>query len=176
MMADRSRTQRVPASRPLPALLLAGALASCGGPQGDPLLGLTCPAPTAAAVASNTYDGLDAPALEAKAEDGDRAAARVLGERYRTGLGVAADPARALAWTRRAAVVENTTTQFIVAPAVGKQPSFTVPINHTTLAAGDPPALVELGQLYSLGLGVPRDAAVARTLIECGRKGQQPWT
>lgn len=180
----------IPASAPalpvpaLAALLLTGALSACGGVQGDPLLALSCPAPTGPVTPSQAYDRLDVPALEGLVKDngvgpgdgpGGRVVARVLGERYRAGRGVPADPAKALAWTRAAAVVETTTTQFIVAPAVGKQPSYTVPLNRRVLTGGDPVALLELGTLYAQGRGVPRDEAVAKVLLECGRKGTQPW-
>ncbi|TWB39215.1 tetratricopeptide repeat protein [Nitrospirillum pindoramense] len=177
----RAPTPPVPA---LAALLLAGALSACGGVRGDPLLALSCPAPTGPVTPSQAYDRLDVAALEGLVKDngvgpgdgpGGRVVARVLGERYRAGRGVPADPAKALAWTRAAAVVETSTTQFIVAPAVGKQPSYTVPLNRTVLTGGDPVALLELGTLYAQGRGVPRDEAVAKVLLECGRKGTQPW-
>ncbi|MEE3625237.1 hypothetical protein UCD39_14775 [Nitrospirillum sp. BR 11752] len=175
---------RAPPFCGLTALLLATGLSACGGVQSDPLLALSCPAPTGPVTPSQAYDRLDVTALEELFKDngvgpgdglGGRVVARVLGERYRAGRGVPADPVKALAWTRAAAVVETTTTQFIVAPTVGKQPSYTVPLNRTALSGGDPVALLELGTLYAQGRGVPRDEAVAKVLLECGRKGTQPW-
>ncbi|TWB13971.1 hypothetical protein FBZ89_11822 [Nitrospirillum amazonense] len=158
--------------RTAPAVVLAMGMAACGGaPQGDPLLTMACPAAGGPVPPSKAYDDLDARALEAKADHGDLAAARVLGERYRAGVDVAVDPVKALAWTRRAAVVEHTTTQFIMAPAVGKQPGYTVPVNQTALSGGDPLALIELGMLYAQGQGVPRSDTIAAALTLCGRQG-----
>ena len=68
-----------------------------------------------------------------------------LADLYLNGLGVAADPAAAALWYRRAA------------------------------EAGDPVAQLNLGDLYARGLGVPRDRVEAVAWLELAARQGKAW-
>lgn len=109
--------------------------------------------------------------LVAAAEQGLAAAQTALGNSYLQGLGVAPDPAQALAWFRRAAAQGN--VQALVAlHRLGARSGRASPRRKlerrqsmqqwiAAAEAGDADTRYHLGQLFELGLGLEQDAAQA---------------
>jgi FOG: TPR repeat, SEL1 subfamily len=73
------------------------------------------------------------------------ATARVMGERYEHGQGTARDPAKAVEWYRKAALIEK----------------------DGIVTAGDGFAMRRLGEMYRDGIGVARDGKRADVLLKC---------
>ncbi len=73
------------------------------------------------------------------------ATARVMGERYEHGEGAARDPAKAVEWYRKAALIEK----------------------DGRVIPGDGFAMRRLGEMYRVGVGVARDEKRADVLLKC---------
>ncbi len=127
---------------------------------------LSCSGPAQSVVPSSKYAGRSETELRSLAQDGDLAAARVLGERYEHGDAVPIDPARAAGWFEQAAFVPPATS-FIAAPKVGNTGGFLVPVTSGVAMPGDALALADLARLYAAGWGVPRDDLKAQKLMSC---------
>jgi hypothetical protein len=159
-----------PALRTLAAVSLAAGLSACRSAPTDPAA-FKCPAsvPAIAMAAPDALADTSPADLERMARDGDAIAARVLGDRYRTGSGVPADPAKARSWYYRAAFVRHSQSAYI--PKVGKYGGFAVPIQGTS-EVSDPIALYRLGALYldgAIGKRTPADLALGRAGVNCAQ-------
>jgi TPR repeat protein len=143
-----------------------------------PLLLSACahsgPAPTAACtpdpsgqppVASAVYQDRTIDELKSLASDGDRAAARVVGERYQRGIGVASDMKMAADWYQRAAFTGPSTMK-VYMPGYGKVSGTTLTVPGPSLP-GDPIAMAHLGWLYIDGDALPFDELRGRELLAC---------
>jgi TPR repeat protein len=115
--------------------------------------------------ASSAYRDKSIDDLKSLAADGDLVAARVVGERYEHGDGVAADPKAAADWYQRAAFTPPTTMP-VYMPGYGKV-SGTVLSIPAPPRPGDPVAMAHLGWLYINGDALPFDEARGRELLAC---------
>lgn len=150
---------------PLLALLLVGCR-----PDYSRALACEWPATPAPVTPSSAYAGRTIAELESLAAEGDLAAARVLGERYEQGDGVAPDLKEAVRWYRQAAFVPPTTTS-LAAPAVGGRAGFVVGVTAGPARPGDPIAMAALGRFYANRLGVDQDKTRAEILTSCAALG-----
>jgi hypothetical protein len=141
------------------------------GCQRDYSGALACDGPIAAPAPSALYRDKSIGDLETLASAGDLVAARVLGERYEQGDGVASDMKEAVRWYRQAAFIPPTTT-FVAAPAVGGRTGFVVPVTAGLARPGDSVAMADLGRLYEVGKGVGRDTVRAEALSSCADRSE----
>jgi TPR repeat protein len=101
--------------------------------------------------------------LQPLADEGDAWAQLIVGEAYRTGLGVPLDYAEAMKWYRLAAAQGNAPGQFSLGLMYdggnGVPQSYTEAMKWYRLAAaqGDGNAQTSLGEMYDKGHGVPQN-------------------
>jgi hypothetical protein len=117
-------------------------------------------------LSSSVYHDDSIADLKTLASDGDLAAARVIGERYETGDGVAADIKEAIGWYQRAAFKPPAITT-VYMPGYGKTPGSTIPITVGPATPGDLVAMAHLAHLYLIGRGLPEDDARGQRLLAC---------
>ncbi len=129
---------------------------------------LACPPDQSAnpPLSSSVYHDASIADLKTLASDGDLAAARVIGERYETGEGVAADIKEAIGWYQRAAFKPPVVTT-VYMPGYGKTPGSTIPITVGPATPGDLVAMAHLGRLYIIGRGLQVDDDRGQRLLAC---------
>lgn len=116
------------------------------------------------------FSGKDIPKDEKKAyqmftsaaNSGHAGAANYLGVMYSRGIGVSADKKQAFDWYQKAADQNNSNAQFNLAEMLrrgdGVAVDFAAALRlYEQAAEDDPDALVEMGRMYSQGLGVEKD-------------------
>jgi TPR repeat protein len=148
---------------PAVALLFPLLLAGC---HPDYIAELSCDGPAQTATPSSAYAARTIVDLKSLAYDGDRAAARVLGERHEHGEGVPIDLKQAVRWYEQAAIIPPT-VMTVWMPGYGKVPGTTLTIPSGTTQAGDAIAMAHLGRLYMDGKALPFDESHGRTLLNC---------
>lgn len=117
-------------------------------------------------IPSSAYTNFSIPDLRTAAAGGDRAAARVVGERYEQGIGVEANLKQAVEWYETAAFVSPQTLP-VYMPGNGKVPPTFLQVTSGPALSADPVALSRLGDLYLSGRGMPMDLARGRLLLAC---------
>ena len=137
-------------------LMLGPILVGVGGCAGafgiDDADRLACAAPMTPVlpISSNEFAGLSGEQLEDEARESSlrgRAAARVLGERYERGEGVAADVRKAVSWYRAAGLVVPQ-AHYVYSPGFGRVPGTVLAIGSAgPVTPGDAIALRHLGEL-----------------------------
>ncbi len=117
---------------------------------------------------SETQDSRRFKVVLSQAQDGDVQSQAIVGDFYREGKGVAANPAQALDWLAKAAVRGHTGAQYALGRMYEKGPG--TEIDYSKAArwykaaaelGGHPDAQYALGRLYFNGRGVLHDYAKA---------------
>lgn len=141
-------------------------LTACTRP--DPLASLSCSpeSNTPPPVPSSAYHTDSIPELKAKADAGDLAAARVMGERYEYGDGIGVDIDKAVKWYERGAIVKPPALSIFM-PGYGKIPASFLTVNGQLSSAGDILAIAHLAFLYRTGEGIQADPVKANVLSSC---------
>ncbi|MCP5201375.1 MAG: sel1 repeat family protein [Gammaproteobacteria bacterium] len=152
------------------ALLMAGLLAAPVAPAADAVA-------TAARILGGAATGERGAALatlEDAATQGDRRAARWLGDAYYAGRGVTADPATALTWWQRAATAGDVGAAFNAGLVLLRDPARQA---DGLALLGEAAAADDALACFALGTWHAREdaAARARPLLECAaRQGYAP--
>jgi TPR repeat protein len=149
--------------------------AGCANENSAPIVACQRAGGASSPVSSAAYRDKSLADLQSLAAGGDLAAARVVGERYEHGDGVELDVSQAAKWYRSAALLPPQ-PHIIIVPAVGRNPSYVIPVSTGPSTPGDALALERLAALYRAGHGVPRDVAGAERLASCARERGAPAT
>ncbi len=141
------------------------AAARAGDPNAENWYGIYC-------VDEGKDYGLAANWFRKAAEHGNAAAQYSLGVLYTDGLGVAADPHRAVAWYQRSAAqgyakAENNLAWFYAnGKGVARDPGLAASWYRKAAEQGNAKAQMSLGLLYASGSGVAKDLALARQWLQ----------
>ena len=127
------------------------------------------------------FGGDDVDAVIAKAEAGDAEAQMALAQRYRFGVGVALNPAKAVEWFQKAAEQGHVQGQFSVGfmyqtgeNGIEKNLEKAAEWYRKAAENGHLNALANLGSMYQFGLGVERNEAQAAELYKTAAENGAP--